>query len=110
MPALAHADGWGALAVDMAKAECTPYYGEGASDTGKEATGLAIKFCSDAGGVKCQALMAFQQSGALALSGSGDVGWGKAPTKKTAEAQAIAGCQNDACKVYVSSCESYRRA
>ena len=53
-----------------------------------------------------QARDQFEQCGALAVSGKGDAGWGKSATKLTAETQALAGCDNDACKVVVSDCNS----
>ena len=103
-PVLAHADDWGAIAIDTQKAEKDPYYGIGGGDSEKEAVDNAYKFCVEAGGRKCQAIVSYQACGALAVSGRGEAGWGKAPTKKTAEAQAVAGCQADACKVVVSDC------
>jgi hypothetical protein len=103
-PVLAHADDWGAIAIDTEKAEKSPYYGIGGGDSEKEAVDNAMKFCVEAGGKVCKAIVSYQQCGALAVSGKGDAGWGKAPTKRTAEAQAIAGCQNDACKVAVADC------
>jgi hypothetical protein len=103
-PALAHAEEWGAIAIDTEKAEKSPYYGVGGGGDENEAVVNALKFCGEAGGKVCKALVSYQQCGALAVSGSGDAGWGKAPTKKTAEAQAVAGCQNDACKIVVSDC------
>jgi hypothetical protein len=103
-PAFAHAEEWGAIAIDTAKAEKSPYYGVGGGGTEGEAVDNAMKFCGEAGGKMCKALVSYEQCGALAVSGAGDAGWGKAPTKTTAEAQAVAGCQNDACKVVVSDC------
>ena len=100
----AWADAWGALALDMEKAERAPFYGVGGGESEAEATANAMKFCQDAGGKACKMLTTYQQCGALAVSGTGDAGWGKAPTKATAEAQAIAGCQNDLCKIVASDC------
>jgi hypothetical protein len=103
-PAIAHADAWGAIAIDTEKAEKSPYYGVGGGDSEKEAVDNAMKFCGEAGGKVCKAIVSYEQCGALAVSGKGEAGWGKAPTKATAEAQAVAGCQNDACKIVVSDC------
>jgi hypothetical protein len=95
---------WGALALDTEKAERAPYYGVGGGATEEEASAEALKNCKDAGGAACKVLVPYEQCGALAVSGTGDAGWGKAPTKTTAEAQAIAGCQNDKCKIVASDC------
>jgi hypothetical protein len=103
-PTLVQAAGWGALALDTEKAERSPYYGVGGGDTEQEAIDNAMKFCQEAGGKACKSLVTYEQCGALAVSGTGDAGWGKAPTKIQAEAQAIAGCQNDQCKVVSSDC------
>lgn len=103
-PTMALADEWGAIAIDTQKAERDPYWGLGGGDSEKEATANAMKFCVEAGGKACKTLVTYNQCGALAVSGKGDAGWGKAPTKKQAEAQAIAGCQHDACKVVTSDC------
>jgi hypothetical protein len=62
------------------------------------------KFCKEAKGKACKNIVTYQACGALAVSGTGDAGWGKGPTKKTSEAQAIAGCQHDLCKIVVSDC------
>jgi hypothetical protein len=103
-PVLAHADDWGAIAIDIQKAEESPYYGVGGGDTEKEAIDNATHFCLEAGGKKCQPIVSFQQCGAIAVSGKGDAGWGKSPTKKNAEMQALSACQNNACQVLVSDC------
>jgi hypothetical protein len=104
VPTLAEAAGWGALALDTEKAERSPYYGIGGGDTENEAIENALHFCQEAGGKACKSIVTYEQCGALAVSGTGDAGWGKAPTKTQAEAQAIAGCQNDLCKVVSSDC------
>ena len=93
-----------ALALDTEKAERAPFYGVGGGATEEEAVGNAMNFCKEAGGVTCKSLVSYEQCGALAVSGTGDAGWGKAPTKTTAEAQAMAGCQNDLCKIVASDC------
>lgn len=97
---------WGALALDTEKAERAPFYGVGGGATEEEAVANAINFCNEAGGKTCKSLVTYEQCGALAVSGSGDAGWGKAPTKITAEAQAIAGCANDNCKIVASDCNA----
>ena len=103
-PAVADESKWGALALDTEKAERAPFYGVGGGATEEEAVANAMNFCKEAGGATCKSLVSYEQCGALAVSGTGDAGWGKAPTKTTAEAQAMAGCQNDLCKIVVSDC------
>jgi hypothetical protein len=104
IPAFAEDYKWGALALDTQKAERAPYYGVGGGATEQEATDSAMANCKDAGGAACKSLVAYEKCGALAVSGTGDAGWGMAPTKMKAEAQAMAGCQNDLCKIVVSDC------
>ncbi|MGL4395390.1 MAG: DUF4189 domain-containing protein [Hyphomicrobium sp.] len=104
--ASAHAEEtkWGALALDTEKAEREPAYGIGGGDTEEEAVANAVNFCKEAEGVACKSVVTYEQCGALAVSGKGHAGWGKAATKKTAEVQALAGCDNDLCKVVVADC------
>ena len=103
-PALASEFKWGALALDTEKAEVEPFYGVGGGETENEASDNALKFCMEDGAKACKVLVAYQQCGALAVSGTGDAGWGMAPTKEDAEKQSLAGCQNAECKVVVSDC------
>lgn len=103
-PVFADDSKWGAIALDTEKAEREPYYGVGGGANEDEAVAEALNNCKEAGGVACKSLVSYEQCGALAVSGTGDAGWGKAPTKITAEAQAIAGCQNDRCKIAASDC------
>jgi hypothetical protein len=95
---------WGAIAIDMAEPDDDPSYGIGGGTTEKEAIANAMKFCKDEDGASCKVMVTYNACGAVAVSGKGSVGWGKAETKKTAEAQAVAGCKNDRCKVVVSDC------
>ena len=104
VPALADSYKWGALSLDTEKAEKEPYYGVGGADTEKEAGDIAVDECTKAGGAKCTLAVTYEQCGALAVSGKGEAGWGKAPTKKDAEAQALQGCKGDSCSVVVSDC------
>jgi hypothetical protein len=97
---------WGALALDTAKAEREPAYGIGGGDTEEEAVANAVNFCNEAEGVACKSVVTYEQCGALAVSGQGHAGWGKSATKLTAETQALAGCDNDACKGVVSDCNT----
>lgn len=99
----AHADSWGAIAVDLTKAEKEPYYGLGGGGSEDEAVKNAMKFCKDAGGETCKLAVTYNQCGAYAASHAHG-GWGKAPTKADAEAQSISGCGDDHCKVVVSDC------
>ena len=79
-------------------------FGVGGADTEKEAGDIAVDECTKAGGSKCTLAVTYEQCGALAVSGKGEAGWGKAPTKKDAEAQALEGCKGDSCSVVVSDC------
>jgi len=97
------ADSWGAIAVDLGKYETSPFYGIGGGANEDEASANAMKFCNQAGGTHCKLQTTFAQCGAYAASHTSG-GWGKAPTKKTAEIQALGGCGEDACKIVVSDC------
>ena len=105
-PVAAETTKWGALALDTAKAEKEPYYGIGGADTEKEAGDIAVQECTKAGGAQCTLATTYEQCGAIAVSGKGEAGWGKAPTKKDAEAQALQGCKGDSCSVVVSDCNA----
>ena len=106
VPAMADSYKWGALSLDTEKAEKEPYYGVGGAATEKEAGDIAVEECTKAGGVKCTLAVTYEQCGALAVSGKGEAGWGKAPTKKDAEAEALSGCKGDSCSVVVSDCNA----
>ncbi len=106
VPAMADSYKWGALSLDTEKAEKEPYYGVGGADTEKEAGDIAVSECTKAGGKQCTLAVTYQQCGALAVSGKGEAGWGKAPTKKDAETQALSGCKGDACSIVVSDCNA----
>ncbi len=97
------ADDWGAISIDLEKVDRSPYYGIGGGSDEDEAKGNAQKFCKEAGGKECKVVVSYQQCGAYAASKVGG-GWGKAATKKTAETQALAGCDHDTCKVVVTDC------
>ncbi|OYU46857.1 MAG: hypothetical protein CFE31_19520 [Rhizobiales bacterium PAR1] len=99
----ASADEWGAISIDLTKAERSPYYGIGGGGSEDEATKNAQKFCGEAGGKECKVVVTYNQCGAYAASKTGG-GWGKSTTKKTAEAQAMSGCNADSCKIVVSDC------
>ncbi|MDE2385550.1 MAG: DUF4189 domain-containing protein [Alphaproteobacteria bacterium] len=107
----AHADDtqdskWGAIAIDTKKAEKAPYYGVGGDDTEDAASETAMKNCKEAGGEQCKTIVTYEACGALAVDGKGTAGWGKAPTKKDAEMQALSGCKEDACQIVVSDCNT----
>jgi hypothetical protein len=104
VPTLAYAADWGAMALDAEKAEFAPHYGVGGGETEQEATRNALKFCQQAGGKVCKVLVTYEECGALAVSGTRDAGWGRAPTIAQAEDQAVAGCENDACIILASDC------
>jgi Domain of unknown function (DUF4189) len=104
VPAMAETYKWGALALDTAKAEKEPAYGVGGGDDEKEASDIAMTNCKDAGGAQCTVATTYEQCGAIAVSGKGEAGWGKAPTKKDAEGQALQGCKGDSCSVVASDC------
>lgn len=97
-------DPWGAIALDTELAERQPYYGVGGGATEQQATETALKFCKEAGGAMCTVMVAYEACGAIAVSGTEHAGWGKAPTKTQAEAQAVAGCHHDNCQVLASDC------
>ena len=101
--ASASADEWGAISIDLVKADRSPYYGIGGGNSEDEATKNAQKFCGEAGGRECKVVVTYNQCGAYAASKTGG-GWGKSATRKTAEAQAMSGCNADSCKVVVSDC------
>lgn len=97
------ADEWGALSIDLMKADRSPYYGIGGGTSEDEAAKAAMKFCGEAGGKECKVVVTYNQCGAYAASKTGG-GWGKSATKKTAETQALAGCNSESCKIVVSDC------
>jgi len=104
-PAPAQTGKWGAIAIDTADLkDDDPSYGIGGGATEAEATKNALTFCKDEDGEACKVMVTYNACGAVAVSGTGRTGWGKGPTKKTAEAQAVAGCKHDACKVVASDC------
>ncbi len=93
----------GAIAIDVAKVDHDPAYGIGGGDTEDEANKNALKFCAEAGGKSCKLVVTYPECGAYAASNKGG-GWGKNTTKKTAEVQAMSGCDDDSCKIVVSDC------
>jgi hypothetical protein len=99
----ASADSWGAISIDLKTAETEPYFGVGGGGSEDEATANAQKFCAEAGGAECKTVVTYQQCGAYAASKTGG-GWGKSTTQKTAEDQAMAGCNDDGCKIVTSDC------
>jgi hypothetical protein len=105
-PASAETYKWGAIAIDTQKAEKEPAWGVGGGDTEQEATDFAVKFCKEQGGVVCKAEVTYEQCGALAVDGKGNVGWAKAPTKSESEQQALKGCTADDCSVVTSDCNA----
>jgi len=101
---LAHAaDAFGAIAVDLGQYEKAPFYGIGGGASEDEAGGNAMKFCVEAGGTHCKLQTTYQQCGSYAASQTSG-GWGKAASKDRAEAQALQGCGEAACKIVVTDC------
>lgn len=96
-------DKWGAFAVDTADKTKAPYYGVGGGDTEKEASEYAMKFCKEAGGKECTLAVTYEQCGALSSNGK-SLWWGRAPSQKEAEAQALQGCNGSDCKIVSSDC------
>lgn len=96
---------WGAIAVDFSKPDRTPEFGLGGGKDEAEAKEAAIEYCVEAAGKKanCKVVVAYQECGAYAASKKSG-GFGINTTKKTAEAKAISGCDDDGCKVVVSDC------
>ena len=94
---------WGSIAVDIEKASTSPNYGIGGGDTEDEAKDFAMKYCKEDGGKACKVVVSYQDCGAYAASQKGG-GFGINTTKKTAEAKAISGCDDDGCKIVVSDC------
>ena len=104
VPASAETTKWGAMALDTQIAEKEPFWGTGAGDTEQEASDNAMKFCKEAGGKVCKALVTYEQCAAMAVDGKGKAGWGKSATKSGAEKQALEGCAKEGCSVVVSDC------
>ena len=94
---------WGAIAVDLDKPSTSPKSGLGGGDTEDEANSFAMKYCKEDGGKACKVVATYQECGAYAASKKGG-GFGINTTKKTAEAKAMSGCDDDSCKVVVSDC------
>ena len=93
----------GAIAIDSSKPDTAPAYGIGGGDTAEEAGENAVKFCTEAGGKSCKTVVSYPECGAYAASKKGG-GWGINTSKKTAEAKAMSGCDDDGCKIVVSDC------
>ena len=94
---------WGSIAVDLTKPDRDPGYGIGGGETEDEAKEEAIKACKDYGNKGCKVVVSYEDCGAYAASKKGG-GFGINTTKKTAEAKAMSGCDDDGCKVVVSDC------
>ena len=101
-PALA--DDWGAISIDFDTTDRSPYYGVGGGSNENEAVRNALKFCVEAGGKDCKLAVTYQQCGAYAAKRGGGGGWGRSATKRVAEAQAMAGCNAESCRMVVSDC------
>ncbi len=96
---------WGAIAIDFATPSRSPDFGLGGGQKEDEAKEAAIEYCEEAAGknAMCKVVVTYQQCGAYAAKKNGG-GYGINNTKKTAEAKAISGCDDDACKIVVSDC------
>lgn len=102
-PAGAAETTWGAISVDLAATTVDAAYGVGGGDSEAEAVENGQKFCAKSGGASCKSVVTYQQCGAFASNGH-DGGWGKAPTKKEAEAGAMRACEKEDCKLLVVDC------
>mgnify|MGYP000028113112 CR=1 FL=1 len=96
-------DSWGVISADSASHDKDTAYGIGGGNTRDEAERNAQKFCNEAGGEKCIAMIAFQQCGAYALSKNHN-GTGTGATKKIAEDMAISQCSDTDCLIIASDC------
>ena len=92
-----------APSVDLSKPDRDPGYGIGGGETEDEAKEEAIKACKEYGNKGCKVVVSYEDCGAYAASKKGG-GFGINTTKKTAEAKAMSGCDDDGCKVVVSDC------
>jgi hypothetical protein len=102
----AQAETWGSISVDFpgeGHSMANPAYGIGGGDSKAEAIANAQKFCGESGGKACKTAVSYAKCGAYAAADAHG-GTGFADTKKIAEANAIAGCAQDACKILVSDC------
>ena len=95
---------WGAISIDASSASASPAYGIGGGASESEATDNAQKFCKEAGGGKgCKVMVTYEKCGAFASNGH-EAGWGKAPTKGQAEANAMQACEKKDCALVTSDC------
>ena len=100
------ADAWGSISVNFpgeGVSMANPPYGIGGGNTKEEAIKNAQKFCAEGGGKACQTVVNYETCGAYAASAKKG-GFGMAQSKKLAEANAIAACNENACKVIVADC------
>jgi hypothetical protein len=103
-PARAGEYAWGAISIDAAASTSSPAYGVGGGASEAEASENAQKFCKEAGGGKgCKVMATYEQCGAFASNGH-SAGWGKAPTKDKAEANAMSACEKKDCVMVTSDC------
>jgi uncharacterized protein DUF4189 len=102
-PAAAAETAWGAISVDLSATTVDAAYGIGGGDTEAEAVENGQKFCAKSGGASCKSVVSYQRCGAFATNGH-DGGWGKAPTKKEAEASAMRACEKGDCQLLVADC------
>jgi hypothetical protein len=103
-PAAAAEYAWGAISIDAADSTTSPAYGIGGGASESEASDNAQKFCKEAGGGKgCKVMVTYEQCGAFASNGH-SAGWGKAPTKDKAEANAMSACEKKDCVMVTSDC------
>jgi hypothetical protein len=99
-------ESWGSISIDFpgeGHSMASPYYGIGGGDNKDEAIANAQKFCAEAGGKSCKTAVSYQKCGAYAAT-EAHGGTGFADSKKIAEANAIAGCAQDSCKIVVADC------
>jgi len=86
---------WGAIAIDLADTELP--YGVGGGDSEPKAVDNAMRFCRQAGGKACKLVVTYNACAAYAASRAGGAS-GRGATKKAAEAQALAACE-DRCRI-----------
>jgi hypothetical protein len=99
-PAPASGD-WGAIAIDLGESD--PSYGIGGGDSETKAVNNAMRFCRQAGGKACKIVVTFNECAAYAAARQNGAS-GKGASKKAAEAQALAACNNSRCRIVASDC------
>ena len=102
LPVAAHA-AWGVIAVDDRVGERDPAYGVGGGRTQAEATKIALKFCKEASGIKCEIAVRYEKCGAYASSRKYS-GAGIASNEHDARRRALGECNDASCRILVADC------